>query len=107
MAACDLQRMAAVEQLKQIAQQIEVDIYADENKTALIAAKEAKQKAIEGMYDVVLIDTAGRLAIDEELMQELKSLKDSIEPDEIFYVADSMTGQDAVRTATTFKKRLE
>jgi len=106
-AAADLQRLAAVEQLKQIAQAIEVDLYFDDNETDPInIAKKAKQKAQDGLYDVLLVDTAGRLAIDEELMEQLSDIKKAIEPDEIFYVADSLTGHDATRTATTFKEKI-
>lgn len=104
-AACDLQRLAAVEQLKQIAAQIEVDIYFDDvEKDPIKIAQKAKEKAIKEHYDVLLIDTAGRLAIDEELMNQLKEIKNSINPNEIFYVADSLTGHDATKTATTFKE---
>lgn len=106
-AACDLQRLAAVEQLKQIAAQIEVDIYFDDNeKNPVKIALAAKQKAIKEHYDVLLIDTAGRLAIDEELMKQLKDVKDAINPNEIFYVADSLTGHDATKTAITFKEKI-
>ncbi|MCT7911854.1 signal recognition particle protein [Arcobacter lacus] len=106
-AACDLQRLAAVEQLKQIAAQIEVDIYFDDNeKNPVKIALAAKQKAIKEHYDVLLIDTAGRLAIDEELMLQLKEVKDAINPNEIFYVADSLTGHDATKTAITFKEKI-
>jgi signal recognition particle subunit SRP54 len=106
-AAADLQRLAAVEQLKQIAKQIEVDIYYDDNETNPVnIAKAAKQKAQDGLYDVLLIDTAGRLAIDDELMTQLADIKNSIDPDEIFYVADSLTGHDATKTAITFKEKI-
>ena len=106
-AACDLQRLAAVEQLKQIAAQIDVDIYFDDNeKDPIKIATAAKQKAIAGLYDVLLIDTAGRLAIDEELMKQLSDVKNAINPNEIFYVADALTGHDATRTATTFKEKI-
>ena len=106
-AACDLQRLAAVEQLKQIAIQIDVDIYFDDNeKNPIKIALAAKEKAIKEHYDVLLIDTAGRLAIDEELMLQLKNIKDAIIPNEIFYVADSLTGHDATKTATTFKEKI-
>ena len=106
-AAADLQRLAAVEQLKQITAQIEVDIYFDdEEKDPVKIATAAKQKALSGHYDVLLIDTAGRLAIDEELMEQLADVKSSVEPDEIFYVADSLTGHDATKTATTFKEKI-
>ncbi len=106
-AAADLQRLAAVEQLKQIATQIEVDIYFDENETNPInIVKNAKKKAEDGAYDVLLIDTAGRLAIDAELMQQLEAVKNAANPDEIFYVADSLTGHDATKTATSFKEQI-
>ncbi len=106
-AAADLQRLAAVEQLKQIAEQIEVDIFYDENEqNPTNIAKKAKQKAQEGQYDVLLIDTAGRLAIDDELMGQLEDIKKSVNPDEVFYVADSLTGHDATKTATTFKDKI-
>ncbi len=106
-AAADLQRLAAVEQLKQIAAQIEVDIYFDEDETNPVTiVKNAKKKALEGAYDVLLVDTAGRLAIDDELMGQLEDVKNSVSPDEIFYVADSLTGHDATKTATTFKDKI-
>ncbi len=106
-AACDLQRLAAVEQLKQIAEQIEVDIYFDDNeKDPIKIALAAQEKAKKDLYDVLLIDTAGRLAIDEELMAQLKDVKDAVAPDEIFYVADSLTGHDATKTATSFKEQI-
>ena len=105
--AADLQRLAAVEQLRQITQQIDVDLYEDEaTKNPVEVVKGALEKAKKNLYDVVLIDTAGRLAIDEELMQELRQVKEAAQPDEIFYVADSLTGQDAVRTATSFKEQI-
>jgi signal recognition particle subunit SRP54 len=105
-AAGDLQRLAAVEQLRQICEQIDVTLVADENKTPKQIVKEAIKKAEKELYDVVLIDTAGRLAIDDELMDELASIKKVANPDELFYVADAMTGMDAVRTAQTFKEKI-
>jgi len=105
--AADLQRLAAVEQLRQITSQIEVELYEDEaTKNPVEVVKSAIEYANSKIFDVVLIDTAGRLAIDDELMNELKAVKDVASPDEIFYVADSLTGQDAVRTATTFKEKI-
>ena len=105
--AADLQRLAAVEQLKQIGAQIEVDVYFDENETNPVnVVKNAKKKAQDGLYDVLLVDTAGRLAIDDELMGQLEDIKTTVNPDEIFYVADSLTGHDATRTATTFKEKI-
>ncbi|MGA1940393.1 signal recognition particle protein [Arcobacter sp. YIC-310] len=106
-AAADLQRLAAVEQLKQIAAQVEVDIYFDDNeKDPVQIAIKAQEKAKAEHYDVLLVDTAGRLAIDEELMTQLDYVKQGVKPDEIFYVADSLTGHDATKTATTFKEKI-
>jgi signal recognition particle subunit SRP54 len=105
-AAADLQRLAAVEQLRQICEQIDVTLVADEKKTPEQIVKEALAKGEKELYDVVLIDTAGRLAIDDELMDELASIKKVANPDELFYVADAMTGMDAVRTAQTFKEKI-
>ncbi len=105
--AADLQRLAAVEQLRQITAQIEVELYEDEStKNPIQVVQGALKKARAGIYDVVLIDTAGRLAIDDALMQELEAVKKEAKPHEIFYVADSLTGQDAIRTATTFKEKI-
>ncbi|MDY0116150.1 MAG: signal recognition particle protein [Sulfurimonadaceae bacterium] len=105
--AADLQRLAAVEQLRQITAQIGVELYEDEStKNPVDVVKAAIKKAEAGIYDVVLIDTAGRLAIDDALMKELFDVKKASNPDEIFYVADAMTGQDAVKTATSFKEQI-
>lgn len=107
MAACDLQRLAAVEQLKQLSAQIEVDLYHEEESANPVQiAKNALHRANEGLYDVLLVDTAGRLAIDEALMQELKSVKEAIHPHEVFYVADSLSGQDGVRSAERFHQEM-
>jgi signal recognition particle subunit SRP54 len=106
-AAADLQRLAAVEQLKQIGAQIEVDVYFEEGETNPVKiAKNAKKKALEGLYDVLFIDTAGRLAIDDVLMSELENVKNAVQADEIFYVADSLTGHDATKTAASFKDKI-
>ncbi len=104
--AADLQRLAAVEQLRQIAGGIGVDLVADESKKPVDLVTMALSKADKELYDVVLIDTAGRLAIDDALMDELSQIKKAANPDEIFYVADAMTGQDAIRTAITFKEKI-
>jgi len=105
--AADLQRLAAVEQLRQITAQIEVELYEDEaTKSPVEVVKAAMKYAHSKIFDVVLIDTAGRLAIDDALMNELEDVKKVASPDEIFYVADSLTGQDAIRTATTFKEKI-
>jgi len=108
MIAADLQRLAAIEQLKQLANANELDIFYDENiKDAVEIAKKGVDFAKDKYYDVVLIDTAGRLAIDEELMNELVKMKEEINPDEIFYVADSLTGKDAINTAKQFDEKLD
>ena len=104
--AGDLQRLAAVEQLRQITADMDVELVADEDSTPEKIVKEALKRAKKELYDVVLIDTAGRLAIDDELMGELANIKKVANPDELFYVADAMTGMDAVRTAQTFKEKI-
>lgn len=106
--ACDVYRPAAIEQLKVVGQQVDVPVYTEEgnknvNEIALNAIKEAKAKS----YDVVIIDTAGRLAVDEAMMNEIASLKKTVIPDETLFVVDSMTGQDAVNTAKEFNDRLD
>jgi signal recognition particle subunit SRP54 len=107
-AACDLQRLAAVEQLRQIAEQVEVDFFSvDDEKNPVKIAKAAKDRAKEGYYDVLIVDTAGRLAIDEELMRELKEIKNSIAPDDVFYVADALSGQDGLNSANSFKEQID
>ncbi|ELF1420071.1 signal recognition particle protein [Campylobacter coli] len=106
-AACDLQRLAAVEQLKQLCEANELDLFYIENeKDPIKAAQQALEKAKNSMADVLLVDTAGRLAIDEALMNELKAVKNVLNPDEIFYVADAMSGQDGVKTASSFNELL-
>jgi len=105
--AADLQRLAGVEQLRQISAQIEVELYEDEtSKNPVEVVNAALKKARNGIYDVVLIDTAGRLAIDDALMNELEAVKKAANPSETFYVADSLTGQDAIKTATSFKEKI-
>ncbi|MFZ2890397.1 signal recognition particle protein [Sulfuricurvum sp.] len=105
--AADLQRLAAVEQLRQVCASIEVELYADDaSKNSIDVVKAALAHAKNALVDVVLIDTAGRLAIDDELMGELAEVKAVANPHEIFYVADSLSGQDAVRTAATFNEKI-
>ena len=105
--AADLQRLAAVEQLRQVCASIEVELYANEaTKSPVEVVKAALEYAKKGLVDVVLIDTAGRLAIDDELMGELAQVKAVAKPHEIFYVADSLAGQDAVRTADMFNQKI-
>lgn len=108
LAACDTFRPAAMEQLRVLAEQVNVPIYMEEGakdpvQVALNAIAEAKAKA----YDVVIVDTAGRQSIDEELMKQAENIKAAIKPNETLLVVDSMTGQDAVNTAKTFNERLE
>ncbi|EAH8542140.1 signal recognition particle protein [Campylobacter coli] len=107
-AACDLQRLAAVEQLKQLCEANGLDLFYIENeKDPIKVAQQALEKAKNSIADVLLVDTAGRLAIDEALMNELKAVKDTLNPDEIFYVADAMSGQDGVKTASSFNELLQ
>ena len=105
--ACDVYRPAAIDQLKVLGDQIGVPVYSevgnmDPVKIAKAAIKEAKNKG----YDVVIVDTAGRLAVDEQMMNEISAVKKAIDPNEILFVVDSMTGQDAVNTAKEFNDRL-
>ena len=106
--AGDVYRPAAIEQLKVIAQQIEVPVYTEEgNMNPVSIAKNAVKEAKMTGRDIVIIDTAGRLAVDEEMMKEITSVKNAISPHEILFVVDSMTGQDAVNTAREFNERLD
>ncbi|PPB51582.1 signal recognition particle protein [Campylobacter hyointestinalis] len=106
-AACDLQRLAAVEQLRQLCSANEIELFSiDGENNPVNVAKEALKKAKDALYDVLLVDTAGRLAIDEALMSELKEIKTALNPHEIFYVADAMSGQDGVKTAASFNDAL-
>lgn len=105
--ACDIYRPAAIDQLKVLGEQIGVEVYAEpENKNAVQIANNAIQHAKTGGANIVIIDTAGRLAIDEEMMREIENVKKSVQPHETLFVVDSMTGQDAVNTARTFNERL-
>lgn len=108
LAACDIYRPAAIEQLKILGKQISIPVYANENeKNALKISEEAVQFAKQNARDTLIIDTAGRLAIDEEMMNEVSALKKALKPEEILFVVDSMTGQDAVNTAKAFHDRLD
>ena len=117
LAAVDLQRPGAVHQLQTLGQQTETPVYADESKVAehghvgrgaaVTVAKAAIEAARQQGRDIVILDTAGRLAIDEELMQELTDVRDAVKPHQIFLVLDAMTGQDAVNSAKAFNERLE
>lgn len=105
--ACDIYRPAAIDQLHVVGDSIGVDVYSErENKNAVSIATNAIQHAKAKGYNVVIVDTAGRLAIDEEMMQEIEAVKQAIQPNETLFVVDAMTGQDAVNTAKTFNDRL-
>jgi len=106
--ACDVYRPAAIDQLKVIGEQIGVPVFSDiENKNPLDIATKAIAFAKANSHDVVIVDTAGRLAIDEMMMNEIKSLKNHLKPSETLFVVDSMTGQDAVNTAKTFNDTID
>jgi signal recognition particle subunit SRP54 len=105
--ACDVYRPAAIDQLKVLGEQIGVPVYSEEgNKNPIEIAKNGIAFAKEFNHNLVIIDTAGRLAIDEEMMKEIEAIKKAINPNEILFVVDAMTGQDAVNTAKTFNDRL-
>jgi signal recognition particle subunit SRP54 len=106
--ACDIYRPAAIDQLKVLGEQIGVEVYAEpEVKDAVAIAKRAVEYAKKHNHSVVIVDTAGRLAIDETMMNEIAAVKKAIQPQEILFVVDSMTGQDAVNTAKAFNDRLD
>ncbi len=105
--ACDIYRPAAINQLKVLGEQVGVEVYAEpENKDAVKIAKAAIEHAKKNNHRVVVVDTAGRLAVDEEMMDEIARLKEALKPTETLFVVDSMTGQDAVNTAKAFNDRL-
>ena len=106
--ACDVYRPAAIEQLKVVGEQIGVPVYSEDgNKDVVEIARNAIREAKAKSYDTVIVDTAGRLAVDEQMMDEIARLKEAITPDETLFVVDSMTGQDAVNTAKEFNDRLD
>ncbi len=106
--ACDVYRPAAIEQLKVLAGQINVPVYSEEgNKNPVEIAKNGVAYAKANHLDLVIIDTAGRLAVDEEMMDEIERVKNAVKPQETLFVVDSMTGQDAVNTAREFNQRLD
>lgn len=105
--ACDIYRPAAIDQLKVLGQQIGVEVYAEpDNKDAIKIAKAAIEHAKKNNHRIVIVDTAGRLAVDEAMMNEIANLKEALKPSETLFVVDAMTGQDAVNTAKTFNERL-
>jgi len=106
--ACDIYRPAAIDQLKVLGEQVGVEVYAEpENKDAVKIAKAAIEHAKKNNHRVVIVDTAGRLAVDEQMMDEIARLKAALNPSETLFVVDSMTGQDAVNTAKAFNDRLD
>ncbi|HAY34308.1 MAG TPA: signal recognition particle protein [Ignavibacteria bacterium] len=108
LAACDVYRPAAIEQLRILGKQISIPVYTDDNeKNPVKISNAAIQYARENARDTLIVDTAGRLAIDEEMMNEVAALKKSLNPEEILFVVDAMTGQDAVNTAKAFHDKLD
>ena len=107
LAAADVYRPAAVDQLKTLAAQINVPVFSLEEKNALKVAKEALNEARKQACNVLIVDTAGRLHVDSEMMDEVAAIKDALKPNEILFVVDSMTGQDAVNTAREFNNRID
>ena len=106
--ACDVYRPAAIDQLKVLGEQIEVPVYTEEgNRNPVEIAANAIKYARQNHFDLVIVDTAGRLAVDEEMMAEIEAIKNAIKPQETLFVVDSMTGQDAVNTAKEFNDRLD
>ena len=106
--ACDVYRPAAIDQLSVLGEQIEVPVYKEEgNKSPIEIAINSLREAKAKNYDVVIIDTAGRLAVDEQMMREIEAIKDAVDPDQILFVVEAMTGQDAATTAKEFNDRLD
>ena len=106
--ACDVYRPAAIQQLHVVGESVGVPVYSEpDNKNVVEIAQNAIREAKQKNYNVVIIDTAGRLAVDEEMMNEIATLKEAVQPDETLFVVDSMTGQDAVNTAKEFNDRLD
>ena len=107
MIACDVHRPAAVDQLHVVGESVGADVYSEPGvKDAVGIAERGMAKAKAEGYGAVIVDTAGRLAIDEVLMDEIAAVRDAVQPDEILFVVDAMTGQDAVQTAKVFNDRL-
>ena len=105
--ACDVYRPAAADQLQTLGEEIGVRVYRGEGKDAVKIAKEGVRDAIDSLRDVVIVDTAGRLHVDEEMMAEAEAIKAAVEPDQIYMVVDAMTGQDAVNVAKAFADRVD
>ena len=108
LAACDIYRPAAIDQLKQVAAQVDVPVYSlGTNANPVDIAKQARDKAFNEHLDVLIIDTAGRLQIDEPLMEELNNISKEVKPDEVLLLVDAMSGQDAINVANTFNSKLD
>ena len=107
LAACDVHRPAAADQLETLGSEIEVPVYRGDGRDAVAIASASIQQAVDNMNDIVIVDTAGRLQIDEEMMQEAVAIKQAVKPDQILMVVDAMTGQDIVNVVTTFAERVD
>lgn len=107
LAACDVHRPAAADQLETLGSEIEVPVYRGDGRDAVTIASASIQQAVDNMNDIVIVDTAGRLQIDEEMMQEAVAIKQAVKPDQILMVVDAMTGQDIVNVVTTFAERVD
>lgn len=107
LAACDVHRPAAADQLETLGSEIEVPVYCGDGRDAVAIASASIQQAVDNMNDIVIVDTAGRLQIDEEMMQEAVAIKQAVKPDQILMVVDAMTGQDIVNVVTTFAERVD
>ncbi|MDZ4063964.1 MAG: signal recognition particle receptor subunit alpha, partial [Coriobacteriia bacterium] len=107
MVACDVYRPAAIDQLEALGRELDIPVYRGEGTDAVRIATEGVKAAIDDMRDVVLVDTAGRLHVDEEMMDEAARIKSAVKPDQVLMVIDAMTGQDAVNAATAFAARVD
>lgn len=105
--ACDIYRPAAIEQLKQVGKELNIEVYSEDNKDVVLIAKNGVEYAKKNGFDYVLIDTAGRLHIDESLMEELQKIKNEVNPEETLLVIDSMMGQDAINVITGFNSKID
>lgn len=107
MVACDIYRPAAIEQLKTLGRELDIPVHAENGDDAVTIAENGVRQAIADMRDVVIIDTAGRLHIDEQMMEEAVAIKQAVKPDQVLMVLDAMTGQDAVNSANAFAERVQ
>ena len=107
MVACDVYRPAAIDQLEALGRELNIDVYRGEGTDAVAIAKAGVKHAIDSLHDVVIVDTAGRLHVDEEMMAEAAAIRDAVRPDQILMVVDAMTGQDAVNVAAAFAEKVD